>query len=154
MRSQRVADTAPYSPSESAASPSRRQPLDELINNELPLVEEEATFPTGLKLHGRTVGFRYLIHGSGAEPRGPHFTPAASRPRPRTVGVASVPQPQPATPPPPGPAPASGSLDEEADQRAGNGVAATSDSGGPAPRANSLSPMERALLARRKGRPS
>lgn len=144
------ADTAENGSTEHAAPLPRKQPLDELINNELPLLEEEATFPTGLTLHGRTVGFRYLIHGRAEEPRGPHFAPAGMRQHPAAAGAGSAPPPQPEMSP--GPASPLSSRDEQADERAEHGGAA-SEAGGARPQANVLSPMERALLARRKGRP-
>jgi hypothetical protein len=56
-----------------------RHPLELLISNALPLVEEEPAFPSGLAFHGRTVGFRHLIVSGPHAAGGPHFSLAGQR---------------------------------------------------------------------------
>jgi hypothetical protein len=48
-------------------------PLNEMINDTLPLVEEDPTFPAELLFHGRTLGFRYLLLSGAHGLHGPHF---------------------------------------------------------------------------------
>lgn len=61
--------------------------LDELINNTMPLIEEETVFPEELKFHGRTVGYRYLLHSEPHSLKGPHF---ASRQQSRPTEQVAV----------------------------------------------------------------
>ncbi len=56
-----------------------RHPLELLISNALPLVDEEPVFPPGLAFHGRTVGFRHLIVSGPHAAGGPHFSLAGQR---------------------------------------------------------------------------
>lgn len=133
----------------------RRHPLDELINNELPLVEEDAAFPPAMTLHGRTVGFRYLLHGSTSGPQGPHFTPEQSRPQRAQSGNVSAPQLQPALDS--GAAAPAGSRDtirEVDDLPSAATLPPVPRPVAPARTAHASSPMERALLARRRGGPN
>jgi hypothetical protein len=142
-------------PADDAIHQPRRHPLDELINNELPLVEEDAALPPAMTLHGRTVGFRYLIHGSTSGPQGPHFTPERSRPQRAHSGNASAPQLQPALDS--GAAAPAGSRDavrEVDDLPSAATLPPVPRPGAPARTAHAPNPMERALLARRRGGPN
>jgi len=73
-----------------------RTALSQLIDNSLPLREEDAPAPSQT-FHGRTVGFRYLIR-SGPHPlQGPHFA-AARVQAPKEPATAETARPQPAAP--------------------------------------------------------
>lgn len=78
-----------------AAHVESRSMLSQLIENSLPIREEEVTSPCQV-FHGRTVGFRYLIRSGPHGLQGPHFAAqrAQSRPAPVTVaaGVRSRPE--------------------------------------------------------------
>ena len=83
-----------------AAPPTAAQtPLDELINNAMPLIEEETVLPDDLKFHGQLVGHRYLLHSEPHALRGPHF---ASRQQSTPRETVAVSREIDATPPPTG----------------------------------------------------
>ena len=67
-----------------------RSTLRQLIDHSLPIREEEAPAPTQT-LHGRSVGFRYLIR-SGPHPiQGPHFATTRPHAPTRETAMASAP---------------------------------------------------------------
>ncbi len=62
-------------------SPSTRNELDELIENRIPLVEEETRLPEGLSYCGQAIGRRRLILNQRETLAGPHISLSAPAPR-------------------------------------------------------------------------
>ncbi len=58
---------------ETASAPSRRQVLERLINNDLPMIEEPAQLPDRMDYHGEELGRRRLMLDDPHELMGPHF---------------------------------------------------------------------------------
>jgi hypothetical protein len=57
--------------------------LDEIINDELPVVEEPFEYPTHLRLSGRVIGPARIRVDAAERPPRPHFLPAAQPPQVR-----------------------------------------------------------------------
>lgn len=128
-------------------------PLDELINDALPLVEEDPAFPANMSFHGRTLGFRYLLLSGPHGLRGPHFTAGQISPRLRdragTSGGRGASGPiRPIAAPTPSDDLLECRADEE-DAAATDIVQPKSDVRIPSAGRRQPSPLERALLARR-----
>ncbi len=58
---------------EVVSAPSRRQVLERLINNDLPMIEEPAQLPDRMDYHGEELGRRRLMLDDSHELMGPHF---------------------------------------------------------------------------------
>ncbi len=78
---------AELSQSRNGSPPATRQSLDELIENRMPLLEEETRLPEGLAYFGQAIGRRRLILNQREALAGPHYA-AAHEARPRTIDAA------------------------------------------------------------------
>jgi hypothetical protein len=124
-----------------------------MINDTLPLVEEDPAFPANMSFHGRTLGFRYLLLSGPHGLHGPHFTAGQISPRLRDhagPGGARTASRSPHSAWAPAPPVDTGERRaEEADAPTTDIVQPEAEARSPASGRRQPSPLERALLAHR-----